>query len=122
MIIGVTSLLTENPMRRGPSGKKTRDEHMKNVTEENKKDMTLPTEMMIFKKERLTMKEVKVTWTILLASGLDLPKKQCRQLLNMFPLNLLLPFAPTFKQSSTGPHTKSGKVLPLFKVDFLSGA
>ena len=122
MIIGVTSLLTENPMKRGPSGKQTRDEHIKNVTEENKKDMTLITEMMISKKERLTMREVKVTWTILLASGLNLLKKQCRQFLKMFLLNLLPPFVPTFKQSSTGPHTKLGKVLPLFKVDSLSGA
>ena len=61
MITGVNSLLTENRMKRGPSGKPTRDEHMKNVTEGNKKDMTLPTEMMILKREKLTMREVKVT-------------------------------------------------------------
>ena len=51
-----------------------------------------------------------------------LMKKQCRQFLKMFLLNLLPPFVPTFKQSSTDPHTKLGKVLPLFKVDSLSGA
>ena len=104
------------------SGKQTRDEHMKNVTEENKKDMTLPTEMMIPKKERLTTREVKVTRKILLESGLNLLKKQCRQFLKTFLLNLLPSFVPAFKQSSTGPHTKLGKVLPLFKVDSLSGA
>ena len=48
-------------MKRGPSGKPTRDEHMKNVAEGNKKDMIFPTEMMIPKRERLMMREERAT-------------------------------------------------------------